>query len=281
MRRLGIAPLTHLELAPPEMVSNAAQAGYDMLGLRVIPATSDEPQHDSQGDTPLIRETARRLANVGIEVSDIEIFRLQPNTRVVDFEPALVAGARLGARYALAAPQDADVARLIDTLGTFAELAARYGILVDLEPTPWYEVSTLRACAALIGATKRNDIGIVVDAIHFDRARETPASVRALPASLFRYAQLCDAPAQRPVDLPPLLLQARAERLMPGDGGLDLAGLIRALPADLPLSLEIPMQALAKCVPAQERARRMLKRTRELLASMPDEVPQAEMEETP
>lgn len=267
-RRIGIAPLTHLELAPPDMVDNAAAAGYDSLGLRLLPATPAEPQHDSRGVTPLLRETRRRLQASGLQLLDIEILRLQPQTVVADFEPVLEAGAFLGARHVLAAPQDADTARLAAKLADLAERAARHGLLVDLEPTPWYEVPTLAAAASVIAATGRADIGIVIDAIHWDRAGDTPASIAALPARLFRYLQLCDAPAARPVDRDTLLLQARAERLMPGTGGLDLRGLLRALPADLPISLEIPMQTLAAGMPVRERARQMLARTRTLLASL-------------
>jgi hypothetical protein len=52
---------------------------------------------------------------------------------------------------------------------------------------------------------------------------------------------------------------------MPGDGGLDLLGILRALPRDIPLSVEVPMQTLARTVPAIDRARRMLDKTRVLL----------------
>lgn len=267
-RPIGLAPLTHLELSPPEMVTNAAEAGYDFLGLRLIPATPNEPHYDTRGDTPLVRETARRLKDCGLEVFDVEIFRLRPDTRVGDYEPALAAGAVLGARHALAAPQDADGERLADTLRAFAELAWRYGILVDLEPTPWYEVSRLAASEAVIAESGRDDVGIVVDAIHFDRAGETAESISALPTRRFRYAQMCDAPAVRPLDMPTLLLQARAERLMPGDGGLNLSALLRALPPGLPISLEIPMHSLAATTPPLERARRMRAKTLDLLATV-------------
>ena len=80
--------------------------------------------------------------------------------------------------------------------------------------------------------------------------------------------QLCDAPAERPRDVETLLHHARAARLMPGDGGLDLVGILRALPRDLPLSLEIPMQELARTVPAVERAKRMRAKALALLATL-------------
>jgi sugar phosphate isomerase/epimerase len=54
--------------------------------------------------------------------------------------------------------------------------------------------------------------------------------------------------------------------MFPGEGGLDLLSLVRALPSDLPISLEIPTVELAKTVGPLERARRAVARTRELLA---------------
>ena len=221
-RLLGIAPLTHLELTPPEMVANAAQAGYDFLGLRLIPATPTEKHHFSLAEPSMMRETLQRLQDTPLKVLDIEIFRLQPGTDVTTYEAALAAGAMLGAKHALAAPQDTDPTRLADLLARFCELASQYGLGVDLEPTPWYEVRTLGECQQVIALTGRLDIGIVLDMIHFDRAGETAQAIQALPASYFRYAQLCDAPKLRPIDTEGLLFQARCERLMPGDGGLDL-----------------------------------------------------------
>jgi hypothetical protein len=56
--------------------------------------------------------------------------------------------------------------------------------------------------------------------------------------------------------------QAREDRLMPGEGELDLAGLLAALPSDLPICLEIPY---ARPMPPLERARLALARTMPLL----------------
>ena len=56
--------------------------------------------------------------------------------------------------------------------------------------------------------------------------------------------------------------QAREDRLFPGEGGLDLRGLLGALPPDLPISLEVPY---AGPFDARERARRALARHATLL----------------
>jgi len=86
-----------------------------------------------------------------------------------------------------------------------------------------------------------------------------------VPKSRLRYLQLCDALPGVPADMQEIIRQARSDRLFPGEGGLDLRGLLRALPADLPISLEIPM---ARPMPPYERARTALEKTRDLLATV-------------
>ena len=78
---ISLSALTVLELSPPEMVTCARDAGYSHVGLRLIPATPTEPSYDTIGDTPIIRDTLARLADTGIEVLDVEILRLKPETQ--------------------------------------------------------------------------------------------------------------------------------------------------------------------------------------------------------
>lgn len=59
-----------------------------------------------------------------------------------------------------------------------------------------------------------------------------------------------------------IIRQARGDRLFPGEGGLDLKGLLSALPRDLPVSLEIPV---ARKMDPLERARRALAATKAIL----------------
>ncbi len=267
-RPIGLAALTVLELTPPQMVACAAQAGFDRIGLRLIAATPEEPQHPMSGDTPLVRETLRQLEDTGMQCLDIEIFRLRAETRVDDFRAALETGARLGAREALVAGNDAVESRLVANFAAFCELAAQYGIAANIEPMPWTDCKDFASGVRIANATGRDDAGVLIDPIHFDRGGSEVREIAGVPSALLRYLQLCDAPALRPADLEGLLHQARAERLMPGDGGLDLAAILRAAPPDIPVSLEVPMHALAKTMPALERATQMLAKTRRLLASL-------------
>ena len=77
-RPISLAALTVLELTPPAMVTRAAEAGFSHVGIRLLPATTTEPQYDIVGDTPLLHEIERRLADTGVKVLDVEISASSP-----------------------------------------------------------------------------------------------------------------------------------------------------------------------------------------------------------
>ena len=115
-------------------------------------------------------------------------------------------------------------------------------------------VSAVPLAVAMIAASGREDIGILVDALHFWRAGESLAALSSLPAHHLNYMQLCDGAAQRPESEQELIRQARSARNVPGEGGLDLHGLMSALPATLPVSLEVPLDGEQGALPPLQRA---------------------------
>lgn len=255
-RPIVLAALTVKELAPHEQVSAAADAGYDCVGLRLIRVGDQTlPPFDE-------RETARRLADRGVRVFDVEVFRLAPETRVAEFEPVLAASARLRASELLVHGADPDESRLTDTFGQLCDLAARYGLSANLEPMPWVDVSTVAHAKRILDQAGRRNSALLIDAIHFFRADNRLDELKDLPEERFRYMQLCDAPAGCPSDMQEIIRQARGDRLLPGEGGLDLRALLAALPADLPISVEAP---LARKMDPIERARRAFEATKRLL----------------
>jgi sugar phosphate isomerase/epimerase len=256
-RSLGLAALTVLELPHHEQVSLAAQAGYSHVGLRLVPLAGQPYQHPVD-----IAAIKARLADTGVRVLDVEVFRLTPQTVVGEFEPALAAAAEVGAEHILVHGADPDGARLAESFGRLCDLAARYGLVANLEPMPWVDVANVAKALAVLRAAARANSGLLVDAIHFFRAGERIEALASVPPEYLHYAQFCDARRERPTEMQELIRQARGDRLMPGEGGLDLGGLLRALPADLPLSLEIPY---ACALPALERARRAREATLRLL----------------
>jgi sugar phosphate isomerase/epimerase len=63
---------------------------------------------------------------------------------------------------------------------------------------------------------------------------------------------------------------ARHERMFPGEGGIDLVSLARAMPADITISIEVPTAELAKTVDAKARARRALDAAKNVIAGSRD-----------
>jgi sugar phosphate isomerase/epimerase len=63
------------------------------------------------------------------------------------------------------------------------------------------------------------------------------------------------------------LAEARGGRLIPGEGGLDLAGIVRALPSETVISVEVP--SAKNNTNEFERARNILDATHALLAKDP------------
>jgi sugar phosphate isomerase/epimerase len=269
-RPISLAALTVLELTPPEMVACAAEAGFSHVGIRLLPATPTEPQYDIVGDTPLLREVERRLADTGVKVLDVEIFRIKPDTRVGDYEAAIASAARLGASELLVAGNDPDEARLIDGFAAFCDLAGTYGLGAGLEFMPWTDAKDLLQAARIVERIGRDNAGVLIDPFHLSRSRSRIEDIATVPPSRLHFMQFCDVPAAIPPTMDAILAEARAERLFPGEGGVDLIGLLRAVPRDIPLSVEVPTLTLAKTVAAAERARRALAATKRVLAQLND-----------
>jgi len=256
MRTLSLAALTVLELSPVDMVRCAAQAGYTHVGLRPVAATEQEPQWALAGDTPLRREVLAALRDTGVRVLDVEILRLRPQTDVATFDPVLETGAAFGASFVLVAGNDPDEQRLTERLAALAERARGFGLRPCIEPMPWTDVRDFAQALRIVQATGDEEVGVLVDPLHFDRGGNHAEQLLAAPPHRLPYLQLCDAPAEHPGSLEGLLHQAREARLPPGDGKLDLVGLLSAAPAQAPLSLEVPMREVpgAPYATAQERA---------------------------
>lgn len=253
-RSLSLAALTMLDVPPPEQIRIAAQTGFTHVGLRLLPATPQDPDYDMLGDTPTVRETLAALKETGIRVSDVEILRLTADFNLNALRPFLETAARLEARQVLVAGNDDNVARSAENLATLAQAGEAYGLTMNLEPMPWTAMRTLADAQAIIDASGQHNVGILVDAIHFWRAGESLSSLAKLSSNQLNYMQLCDAPAQIPDNTEELIYQARCARNVPGEGGLDLRGLLAALPATLPVSVEVPLAGAQGALPAQQRA---------------------------
>lgn len=264
-RQLGMAHLTLLPLTPPEVVEVAAAVGLDFVGLRVHPVTPGEQIADMHPRSPALHETISRLRDSGVVVRDIEFLPLTAQTDPADWQKALETGALLGASVFTVAGADDDRSRLTDTLGRLAADAAEFGIRPALEAISYQSVARIDEAAALARAA---GAAVMIDPLHLDRSGGSVDDVAAIEPELIPVVQLCDAPADSPLDDDDRRYEARRNRMPVGDGELPLADLLAAVPRDVPVSLEVPNEHLRARMSAKEFAALNVRAARELLARM-------------
>jgi 4-hydroxyphenylpyruvate dioxygenase len=265
----SLAHLTALSLSPPELVEAAADAGYRYVGLRLTRVTPIEPHYPLATDPALMRTTKVRLAATGVEVLDIELARIGPDENPADLQRVLEAGAELGARHVIAQLPDPDRNRKIDRYAQLCQMARPLGLTVDLEFPSWTETPDLTEATRVLRAADQPNAGLLIDLLHFARSGSSVADLRDLPAEWFHFAHVCDAPPGVPSAKEDLIHTARFERLYPGEGGIDIDGILAALPPGLPYALEIPRAQLVAQIGGKEHARLAVAAARRRLDGVP------------
>ncbi len=264
----SMACLTALNLSPPQMLRVASRTGYAGVGLRLLPAVPGGTAYPLMDDARLLEATLAAIAETGVAVFDLEIVRLDDRFDVGRYRRFLEVGQRLGAKAVLVGGDDPVRSRLIENFARLCEVAAPYGLSCELEFMPWTAVKNLAAAKDVVGRARCPNAGVLVDALHFARSRSRLEELDDLPREWLHYAQLCDAPGEIPEDDAGLIHTARCERLLPGEGGIDLAAIFGRLPADLPISLEIPNDPRAPIVGAEAWAREVIASARGFLAGL-------------
>lgn len=252
---LSLAFLTTFDVGPVEAVRVAAAAGYQMVGLRILPAAaSGEADYPLLTDNRLLAEVRSALADTGLTIGDVEIIRLKPENDWALFDRFCDRCAALEARHVLVAGDDNDHARLTDSYARFCDVAAARNLTADLEFMPWTGVPNLAAALRIVEAADRKNGGVLVDALHADRSATPLDAIAALPAGRVNYVQFCDGAVPYDPSDEGLIRVARGERLFPGVGGIDLVGLAQAIPDGVTISVEVPHRRLAERIDALGRA---------------------------
>lgn len=263
---LSLAFLTTFDVGPEQAVRIAAACGYHKVGLRLLPAAPGaEADYPLMTDDAELRRVQAVLAETGVTVADLEIVRLRPQMDWDLMARFCDRAAALGGRNVLVAGDDPEAARLVEAFARFCDMAAGHGLTADLEFMPWTAVRDLAAARGIVEAADRPNGGVLVDALHLDRAGSTLAEVAALPRARVNYVQFCDGPDPWDRSDQGMIAVARGARLFPGEGGIDLIGLARAVPEDVTISVEVPHRALAGKIDAHARAAMAIEATRGIL----------------
>lgn len=264
-RQYSLSFLTVADVSPVEAVKIAAQCGYAQVGLRLLPAAPKESEYPILTDAKVVLETQAALRDTGVKVADVEIIRLTPDFDPNQYLQFLDVAQQLSAKHILIAGNDPDQQRLIDNYAKFCVLSKQYGLSCDLEFMPWTNVKNLAQANYIVEQSGQDNAAILIDSLHFDRSDSTLDQVKALPSSRLNYVQLCDGLADYDPSDEGLIKIARSNRMVPGQGDIDMLGLIRALPRNITLAAEVPNLDLAKR-PALERAQINLQAIQGLVA---------------
>ena len=264
-RKYSIAQLTWLPWSPAEMIYNTHLIGYDYVSLRTISqGLPGEVNHDIANDSELFKLTEQALKDTGMKINDIELAKIDANTADVrKYEPHLEAAAKLGVKNVITNIWTPDKAFYTEKFAELCDLAAKYGICVNLEFVTWAEVKDLQSARELLDTVKRGNALILLDTLHFYRSRVTLDELKSTPKKLFRTVHICDAGEEIPVDKESLVHTGRAERLYPGEGAIDIAGIVKNLDDDVLLCVEMPHVERVRRIGAVEHARRTLESAKE------------------
>jgi sugar phosphate isomerase/epimerase len=219
-----------------ERIAIAAEAGVAGIGLFMGDierwATDDE--------------LATMLDEHGLLLVDLDLINLAPRDEATRersdrfVRRAAELADRFGCRYLQtiaphAEPGAAGRDETIDALGRVADVLAPHGVEVGLEYTGFTTIRTLADAVATVEACGRANAGVCVDIWHHTRSSGGVALAPSVAAPMIRCVQLNDGPLL-PVD-PDYKSDCLRNRLAPGTGAMDVAGLVEQLIA---MGVEVP-----------------------------------------
>jgi len=264
-QKFSLAHLTVLGCAPPEATYIAAAAGYDLVSLRIILlGLPGEPDYALARNPEMLRKTKRALAETGLKVHDVELARIADGVDIESYGPALDTAAELGAQYVIASIWTDRRNYVLESLAELCDRAGGVGLRVSLEFLTWTPLANLQQAVEMCRAVNRDNCGLLIDTLHFQRSRVALEELDALPDEIFHFAHICDAGKEIPAAHEDLIYTAREARLDPGQGEIDVAAILARLP-NVPYSLEIPNLKRVKELGYAEHARLCLENAKKYL----------------
>jgi len=217
-----------LESSISARVEGALAAGYS----RVTVAPADIA---TSGSTP--DELGRSLRDVGLEVvvdPIMDWYGGEPMPAAgryggISCDEALHMAEALGAVSISVIgpfmPDEVPVAELPERFAAFCDRAAGFGAQVHLEFMPMSAIGDLDTAWPIVRDADRPNGGILLDTWHFFRGNSSLVLLEQVPGERIFGVQVADAPAE-PMSS---VVEETFDRVLPGDGELDLIGVLRVL----------------------------------------------------
>jgi sugar phosphate isomerase/epimerase len=232
---LSLAAGTLPEFQPEEVAQAAGRAGFNHVGFTIEPGTWTPENR---------RATLDAIRTHDLSVLDVEVVWIPEGGKLADDHRLIIdAGINLGAANVLVVSSEPDHGRTADALHQLCEWAAPGGMRVALEFLKITAVQSMGDALAIIRKADHPAAALLIDTIHFHRAGHKPEELEELEASLLPYTQICDGGMNCVASFEAYLEDAVDLRSCPGEGALPVADIIKALPQDIPLSLEVRSKA--------------------------------------
>lgn len=266
-KQYSLAYLTVNGCSPPEMAYIAARAGYDFIGLRLIPMGVAGETPYLPGDKAMISKTKTALKETGVKVLDLELARIVEDVDPQSYLPAMEVMAELGAKHVISSAwtrRRDDRNFIVERYAEICDLAEPFGLTVNLEFPTFSRLTNLQEAADIARAADRSNGGILIDTLYFHYSKVGVDELQELPSEWFNFMHICDAPDEIPDSKEAMINVARDERLYIGEGCIDFPSVVKRLP-HIPFSIELPNAARIKQYGFEGHARRCLETAKQHL----------------
>ena len=256
----SLAHLTLINCTPAELVYVAARAGYDAVSPRFIAMNVPGEFTHSPLDKAQVQATKTALATTGLKVLDIELARITEDCDPREFEAALELGGELGAGHMIMSAWTTrrdDRNFLLDVYAETCDLAAPFGLTIDLEFPSFSRLRTLDEVLDIVRAADRPNGGILVDTLYLHLSRVDLGELLHVPPEWLHFLHISDCLPGIADTREGMVQLARDARLYPGEGWIDFAGIIERCPP-MNYSIELPNQSRVAELGYEEHARRCL-----------------------
>jgi len=232
---LSLAAGTLPEYQPEQVARAAGAAGFSHCGFTIEP---------DKWDATALAATKAAIAERNLSVLDVEVVWIPEGGQLTDDHKLIIdAGLELGAANVLVVSSEPDHGRTAEALHQLCAWGEPGHMRIALEFLMITAVQSMDDALAIIRKADHPAAALLIDTIHFQRAGHRPEQLEELEACLLPYTQICDGNWDCGNSFEAYLEDAVDLRSCPGEGALPVADVIKALPENIPLSLEIRSKA--------------------------------------
>jgi sugar phosphate isomerase/epimerase len=208
------------------------------------------------------RDIKAAIDDTGVRLLDVELARIIETSSPDSYLGALETAAELGAQHVLSSVWMHDRRQVIDRFARLCEVAKPLGLTVNLEFVSSTEWDSLEGALEVVTSCGRDNVGIMIDTLHFHRARISLDELDRVPPQWAHFVHVSDDRPNEPATIDEARRTMREERLYPGEGAVDIAGIVGRLPQSVICAIEMPHRQRLRELGPERFARTCLERTK-------------------